>query len=297
MKKNKLPKISIVTPSLNQGKYLEKTIMSILSQGYPNLEYVIIDGGSKDNSVDIINKYAKKLSYFVSKPDKGQYDAINKGFKHTTGEIMTWLNSDDILMPGALNLVANIFNQLPKVHWISGIPTVINSEGLIVHIGHKPAYIRQFIKLGLHHGACLGFVMQEGTFWRRKLWNKIGGELKSLNYGLDYELWKAFAKHTELTPIHTSLAAFRLNPDRKTKDLAEYFKEIRVPFPKQLKYLMLPARFFVHHLMRHTRVSSKIFYYSKENKWYYHSSGLTDWPPFSRRKIIISNPALSNSNN
>jgi glycosyltransferase involved in cell wall biosynthesis len=288
-----IPKISIVTTSLNQGKYLEQTIQSVLGQNYPNLEYIVMDGGSKDNSLKIIKKYSRKLKYWVSKPDKGQYDAINKGFKKATGEIITWINSDDILMPGSLNLVANIFSQLPKVHWISGIPTVINDEGLIVHVGHKRAFIKKFLESGFYHGAGLGFIMQEGTFWRRKLWDKAGGKVKRLNYGFDYELWKKFAQHAELTAVYTSLAAFRLNPERKTKKLTKYYKEIGVPFPNQLKYLMFPARFFVHHLLRLTRASSKISYHSKKYKWYYHSSGFLNWPPFSRKKIFISNQALS----
>jgi len=180
----KIPKISIVTPSLNQGKYLEKTIQSILGQNYPNLEYVIIDGGSTDNSLQIIKKYANRLAYWVSEPDKGQFDAINKGFMKTSGEIMTWLNSDDILMPGSLDFVANIFNQLSHIQWISGIPACIDSRGHIVYVGYKPAYLRRLIALGFYHGAGLNFIMQEGTFWRRSLWNRVGGKLKKSSYGI-----------------------------------------------------------------------------------------------------------------
>ena len=127
---------------------------------------------------------------------------------------MTLLNSDDVLMPGTLNLVANIFSQIQGVEWISGIPATINSEGFIMHAGLKPAYIRILIRLGLYHGAGLGFIMQEGTFWRKSLWEQAGGKINNANLSLDYKLWKNYAKYSGLTPVFTNLAAFRFNPNR-----------------------------------------------------------------------------------
>jgi len=286
------PKISIVTPSLNQGDYLENTIKSILDQNYPNLEYVVIDGGSTDNSVGIIKKYAKRLAYWVSEPDRGQSHAMNKGFAHTSGEIMTWLNSDDILMPGTLNLAANIFTKLKDVQWISGIPTVINEEGLIVHLGLKPAYIRKFIELGFHHGAALGWIMQEGTFWRRQLWEKAGGRLEEIPYSMDYLLWRELAKHAELVPVYTSLAAYRLNPNRRNVTSDGYFKEIGLSHPKLLEYTMLPVRFAVHFFLRNTIVSAKIFYRRGEKKWFYHKSGIRNLGFISQKEIAFYNKPL-----
>jgi glycosyltransferase involved in cell wall biosynthesis len=112
--KSELPKISIVTPSFNQGRFIEKTILSVIEQDYPNLEYIIIDGGSTDESVEIIKKYEKHLAYWVSEPDRGQSHAINKGFERATGEIFGWLNSDDWYHPGALKALAEAFAANPE---------------------------------------------------------------------------------------------------------------------------------------------------------------------------------------
>jgi len=287
-----IPKISIITPSLNQGKFLERTILSVLSQNYPNLEYGIVDGGSTDGSVKIIKRYAANLKFWESRKDKGQWDAINKGFARTNGEIMTWLNGDDILMPGSLNLVANIFNQLPHVEWISGIPTTINEEGFIMHVGFKPAYFRKFIVWGFHHGAALGYIMQEGTFWRRNLWEISGGNVIEANYRMDYELWKRFAIYSPLTPVLTSLAAFRLNPNRKTLNFNSYFKEINVRFPRLTKLILFPSRLLVHFGLRKIGLSSRITYNRQKNFWYYFPGWINSIKQFQKMKIIKNEPLI-----
>src|SRR5512134_129792 len=126
------PKISIVTPSFNQGKYLERTIRSVIEQDYPNLEYIIIDGGSTDESVEIIRKYEKHLAYWVSEPDRGQSHAINKGFDRATGEIFGWLNSDDWYVPGALKAVAEAFAANPEAGAVVGAGEMVDEEGKLV---------------------------------------------------------------------------------------------------------------------------------------------------------------------
>ena len=139
------PKISIVTPSFNQAPYIEETLQSVLGQNYPNLEYVVIDGGSADGSVDIIKKYEDQLHYFVSEKDFGHGHAINKGFAKTSGEIMAWINSDDKYMPWAFNVVAEIFKKFPEVDWIIGYNGIWNSQGVMTHAYRRPKNICEFL--------------------------------------------------------------------------------------------------------------------------------------------------------
>ena len=126
------PRISIVTPSFNQGQFLEQTIRSVLSQGYPNLEYIIIDGGSTDGSVEIIKRYEKQIFFWCSEKDKGHYDAINKGFSRSTGDILAWINSDDIYFPWTLMTVATMMSSVPEVQWLSSLmPAGIDYQGFL----------------------------------------------------------------------------------------------------------------------------------------------------------------------
>ena len=138
------PTISIVTPSYNQGEFLEKTIQSVLSQEYPNLEYVVIDGGSTDDSIDIIRRYEDQLAYWVSEPDGGMYDAINKGFSKTTGDIMGWLNADDLYTSWTLQIVGEICSTFPEVEWLTSLyPIVWDRQGRAVRCMHREGYSQQ----------------------------------------------------------------------------------------------------------------------------------------------------------
>src|SRR5216683_453859 len=124
-----LPKISLITPVFNSARYIEQTIRSALSQNYPNLEYFIIDGGSTDGSIDIIRKYESQISGWLSEPDKGMYDALNKGFARTTGEIMGWISATDMLHPGGLFVVGSVFASFREVRWVTGRPTLFHGPG------------------------------------------------------------------------------------------------------------------------------------------------------------------------
>ncbi len=218
------PKISIVTPSFNQADYLERTIKSVLDQGYPNIEYIIIDGVSTDGSVEIIKKYEDQLSYWISEPDAGMYDAIQKGFDQSTGEIMTWINSDDELMPGSLFIVAEVFSKYENIDWITGNSCNINELDYIVHSESLEGISRfnYYLKKP-------GIIQQEGTFWGRDLWHTIGGSLNTnLKYAGDFDLWTKFIRNTNPVILQTSLGAFRIrnNNQLSVKHKTAYILEM-----------------------------------------------------------------------
>lgn len=207
---SELPKISIVTPSFNDAAYLERTIESVLEQGYPNLEYIIVDGASTDGSVDIIRKYRHSLAWWCSEPDGGMYDAINKGFSHATGEIMGWINSDDIHHPGSLFILAEVFGEHKDVNWIQGIPNVVDEKGRLVYISPH-AVVDKFWFYLKRHIRSKRYIQQESTFWRRSLWEKAGGYVSTkVKYAGDFELWLRFFKYDRLISVPALLGAFRL---------------------------------------------------------------------------------------
>jgi len=198
------PKISIVTPNFNGGAYLEQTIESVLSQKYPNLEYIIIDGGSTDESISIIKKHESRLAYWVSEPDKGLYDAIQKGFDKSTGEIMAWINSDDLYHPKAFFTVAELF-ELNGVNWLQGIPSVFDEMGRTVYVNP----IKRWTKLDYYLGN-FAWIQQESIFWRRSLWEVSGKKIATdMKYAGDLELWLRFFRHDKLFVTHALLGGFR----------------------------------------------------------------------------------------
>ncbi len=220
MNQREYPKISIVTPNYNKAKYLEQTILSVLSQNYPNLEYVIIDGGSTDGSVDIIKKYEDKLAYWVSEPDKGMYYAIKKGFEHTTGDIMAWINSDDMYHPGALSVVADIFREHEEVRWLTGANTHFDEQGRTVRVW-EAAYFSHLLFLMRNYK----YVQQESTFWRRSLYEKVGGV--STNYRLagDFDLWMRFSRYEKQYMVNALIGGFRVCDGQLSENVQEYSRE------------------------------------------------------------------------
>lgn len=239
-----LPLISIVTPSYNQASYLRRTLESLLGQGYPRLELIVIDGGSNDGSVEIIREFADHIAYWVSEPDRGQSHAINKGFARATGDVFGWLNSDDLLLPGALMAVGEIFAAYPEIGWITGRTTLVDVDDRLsqVWLKRKPRF-RRLIAGGWYHGRALGFINQEGTFWRRALWELAGGHVdETRHYSMDYELWRRFARYADLVSVDRSLGAFRKQPNQKTSQLDAYFKEAGVRLPAAARFVAWPIR-------------------------------------------------------
>ena len=202
-----LPKISIVTVSFNQGKYLEQTIQSVLSQNYPNLEYIIIDGGSTDNSVEIIKKYESKLTYWESAADEGQYHAVEKGLNRCTGEIMAWINSDDFYLPGAFMKVARIFESRKGVNWLRALPLECDESGNIFNRIASPwARWSKWRYLTLD----FQFIQQESCFWRKKVWDEAGRTMdREVKYAGDMELWARFFRKEKLYTSNDQCAVFR----------------------------------------------------------------------------------------
>ncbi len=239
-----LPTISLVTPSYNQGQFLEETLQSVLHQNYPRLEYIVIDGHSTDGSADIIRRHASELDYWISEPDRGQADAINKGFARASGDILGWLNSDDVLFPDALKLVGEIFARYPQIAWVTGLGANIDTDSRITRTLPPSGRFASFVKRGWYHGRLLGFIRQEGTFWRRELWEKAGGSLnEGLTYGLDFDLWRRFSAHADLVTIQKPLAGYRQHPAQKTAALDPYYREIGVTLPNWIRIVTLPVRF------------------------------------------------------
>jgi glycosyltransferase involved in cell wall biosynthesis len=215
------PKITIVTENLNHGEFLEAMIQSALSQNYPNLEYIVIDGGSKDRSVEIIRKYESRIAYWCSEKDNGLFDACNKGFARSTGEIMAFVGSDDMLLPGSLHTVGSIMAQLPEVEWL----TTLNPAEWDYHGALSPtAPVRGFCREAFLEGYYaarrdkerafyheFGWIQSESTFWRRSLWEKTGGRFRAehFRYAADFDLWSRFFLHADLYATPCMLAGWR----------------------------------------------------------------------------------------
>jgi len=202
------PRISVVTPSYNLARFLDACMRSVLSQGYPNLEYIVVDGGSSDGSVDIIESYGEQLAYSVSERDGGQYDALNKGFQRATGDILAWLNADDMYLPWTLSIVAEIFEAFPDVEWISSLyPLLWNRRGVPGDCRVRTAYSPDGMLA----------IQQESTFWRRRLWERVGGRLDtSLSLAADLELWARFWQVTPLYGVAVPLAGMRVHADQRS---------------------------------------------------------------------------------
>jgi len=186
-----LPRISVVTPSFNQGPFLERTIHSVLDENYPNLEYIIIDGGSTDGSVEIIKRYERHLAYWVSEPDRGQSNAINKGLNRATGTILTWLNSDDYYVPGALEIIATAAGAHPEAGAYVGAGDIVDASGTVIHHHVPPSVISLETMYQWIRGE---FFMQPSCFFRDTAWRAVAPIDESIHIAFDLDLWMRMAK-------------------------------------------------------------------------------------------------------
>jgi glycosyltransferase involved in cell wall biosynthesis len=211
---NRLPRISIVTPSYNQGEYIAETIDSVLNQDYPDLEYLVMDGGSTDGTLDVLRRYDGRLQW-TSEEDRGQSHAINKGFRRATGEVLAFLNSDDLYEPGALRKVGDFFASHPQAAWLTGRCRNVDHAGREIR---RPVTFYKNLWLRLRSYAALqitDYVSQPATFWRRAVIDKVGLFDEGLHYAMDYDYSLRVGRHFRLWVLPEYLAAFRIHPSSK----------------------------------------------------------------------------------
>lgn len=196
-------------PSYNQGEYLEEAILSVLNQDYPDLEFIVMDGGSDDGSIDILMKYSDKFSYWQSKPDNGQADALAQGFERSTGEIQCWLNSDDLLLPGTLQRIGRIFSNNERIQLLYGNRIVVDRDTRVLRYHVWPRYLT---RLHWYDGQPLA---QECAFWRSSLYRKVGGINRDLEFIMDYDLFFRMWMQTRFHKVNRLLGALRTHDQAK----------------------------------------------------------------------------------
>jgi hypothetical protein len=211
-----MPLVSIITPSYNQASYLEQTIQSVLAQTYPSVEYIIVDGASTDGSQEIIQKYAKQLAWWISEPDKGQSDAINKGLRGASGEVVAWLNSDDIYLPGAVSAAVQALEDNPASGMVFGDAVTINETGgELKHLVFGDWGLRELMRFRI--------ICQPAVFFRRSVLEKAGGLDLTYHFLLDHHLWLRLAQQAAVSHIASSWAAARHHPGAKNVSQASGF--------------------------------------------------------------------------
>ena len=254
-----MKRISIVTPSYNQGDYLEATIESVLSQGIPGLEYIIMDGGSTDQSVEIIRKYEKYLAYWQSQPDGGQTQAIIEGFRRASGDVLAWINSDDLYEPGTLAKVQREFDVNPQLELLYGDYSLLYPGGRKVA---KPKISFDF-SITLH-----AFLMipQPSSFWSRGLYEAVGGLNPKYQFAFDYDLFLRFGKYLEDRPeairhVHDLWSQFRVHDTSKSVSLQERFMP---EYEAILAQFGVPARGLMRDLRKNAALVKTLLRYYQE---------------------------------
>jgi glycosyltransferase involved in cell wall biosynthesis len=203
-----------VVPSYNQARFVERTLDSLLAERYPHLELLVIDGASTDGTAEVLRRYAPRLSAWVSEPDNGQADAINKGFRRSSGDVMAWLNSDDMIVPGTLHRVARHFAEHPHVDVIYGDRILVDEEGREIGRWVLPGHSGSLLKW-------VDFVPQETLFWRRRAWQAIGGTVdERLRFAVDWDILLRFSKAgLKFAHIPEFLGVFRIHATQKTSSV------------------------------------------------------------------------------
>jgi len=221
-----LPLITVVTVVYNGVAYLEDTIRSVIEQTYDNVEYIIVDGGSTDGTLDVIRKYEGSIDYWVSESDKGMYDGLAKGFQTVSGSILCYLNAGDLYVNTAMEAVVSIFRDT-GVEWITGLRSVCNEGNQVIRVDTPFRYRSRLIRAGVY-GKYLPYIQQESTFWSRKLLCQVDMDVfRSLRYAGDYYLWFCFARKARLECAQVQLGIFKRHEGQLSENLDKYRGELR----------------------------------------------------------------------
>lgn len=272
--KKKLPLVSIVTVSYNAVSTIEQTILSVINQSYPNIEYIVIDGGSTDGTVDIIKKYSDRIAYWVSEPDKGMYDALRKGFSRITGSFCCYINSDDFYALSAIETVAEVFQKYDNVTWIKGLDVFYDEKSLITCIDTPVIVNNRFLQRGLYTGKYLPWLQQESIFWRSRLNELVDWEcFAQFKLAGDYYMWYCFSKKEKLYILPTYLSGFRKREGQLSCQLDKYMKELKSfsLAPTAIDILGAFCLGFIHRLFRGGAIykflfKSSLLYYNFRRK-------------------------------
>ena len=219
------PLVSIVTPSFNQAAFLEQTILSVLGQDYPHIEYIVMDGGSSDGSVEIIRRHEDRIASWTSEHDKGQTDAIIRGFARANGEILAWLNSDDVLAPSAVRIAVDAMRRFPEVGTIYGDRLHIDAKGNVIGVNRMPAFYRSMFRRNIT-------LPQETVFFRRDAYEKAGGLDASLAFSMDFDLWVRLARVAPVRHVPAFLGSYREHAASKSVTPQKYMDEHERVFQK-----------------------------------------------------------------
>lgn len=220
-------KFSIITPVYNGEQYIEECILSVKNQTYTCFEHIIVDGGSTDGTLEIIKKYEGTYSMrYTSEKDNGMYDAINKGFRMADGDIYAWLNADDMYMPYAFEIIAEVMKN-EQIKWCTGVPVVFSPDGIMYNVPKTiPIFVQSFLKKGYMDGRIYSMVQQESTFWRKELWEKVGGVRKEYQMAGDYWLWRDFSKYEKIYTVDAIVGGFRRHENQKSTNIEKYYEEV-----------------------------------------------------------------------
>ena len=276
-KKNNYPKISIVMPSYNQAQFIEKSILSILNQDYPNTELIIVDGGSNDGTVDIIKKYEDSITLWISEKDQGQSDALNKGFKHCTGKIYGWLNSDDVYLPNVFKNAVSVFEKNVDKKIVFGDWLFINNQNNIIDYHHA-------FDFNLNHFKYEGFHLNaQSMFWRKNVHNRFSGFQIDLNYTMDYQMILEFGINEgekSFFRIPQVVGAFRRYKGQKTSRFTDTILEEHKLISKRYQYL---------DKYRLTGKLKKVYFRLRRALWYYKRGSMINLIKRLKKAYIIGN--------